>query len=459
MSGRILVVDDVATNRIVLKVKLSASQYDILQCADFAEAETCLERSTPDMIVIDQSVCDWASVAFCKFVRSDPGRASLPILILAAVCTTEVKNGLLSIGVDEVLIKPINETLLLARIRSLLRAKSATAELSLRDDTKRALGLAESKAPFVKPSLVGILSKDPKIANRWAEALIGQKGLFCSILDSQRVFSAQSTARAPDVYLIEGCRAESAVTLRLLSEIRSRPETRLASILLVVPDNDPELAAMALDLGADDLLFEGFSDQELTIRLTSQVERKRHQDRLRSDLRDGIAAAVTDPLTGLYNRRYALPHLERLAERSRRSKRQLAVMVVDVDHFKSVNDTFGHEIGDLVLQEVAERLKSNLRSVDLIARIGGEEFLVVLPDVDKDQAAAAAERLRKSVNAEPFILENRSTVVTVSIGMALSSLEESQTEPTELIRRADEALYHSKSSGRNMVSIAQAAAA
>lgn len=460
MTGRILVVDDVATNRIVLKVKLSASQYEIEQCSTFEEAEDRLATHRPELIVIDHAGEEENCIDFCKSLRADPDRTSIPILVLSSNCSTKLKTGLLLAGVEEVLAKPTNEALLLARIRSLLRARTEAAEYTMRDDAKQALGLAEAPSPFIKPSLVGIVAEDSHISRLWADALTGKKGLFCTHLDQRRIFAAHNVARVPDVFLIDGTRGDNTTVLRLLSELRSRKNTRHSSIILVASDTDPDLAAMALDLGADDLLFDGFSTHELRIRLTTQVNLKQSRDRMRSGLRDGIAAAVTDPLTGLHNRRYAMPHLGTMVEASNRSERQIAVLVIDIDHFKEINDTYGHKAGDRVLAEVAGRLKSNLRGVDLIARIGGEEFLVALPDMDEERALVAADRLCATIHDQPFAVEQgRVTPVTVSIGLAISRTGAMQSDAEDLIRRADIALYTSKASGRNMVSMHNVAAA
>ena len=160
---------------------------------------------------------------------------------------------------------------------------------------------------------------------------------------------------------------------------------------------DGDTAAMALDLGANDILAEGFPSGELAIQVRTQLRRKADAARLRASVRDGLKLAVTDPLTGLYNRRYAMSHLGRIAEQAARSGRSFTVMVADIDRFKAINDTWGHAAGDSVLVQVARILPDNLRAVDLVARIGGEEFLVVMPDTEEAEARLAAERLRRVV--------------------------------------------------------------
>jgi len=160
--------------------------------------------------------------------------------------------------------------------------------------------------------------------------------------------------------------------------------------------------------------------------------------------------AVTDALTGAYNRRYLIEHLEKEVARCLRHRRPLALLIFDVDHFKRLNDTYGHLAGDRILEELAARIRLRfLRKVDVFARYGGEEFVIVLTETDARQARAAAERLRSLVADEPFQLEGGSVEVTVSVGVA--ALDAETTGAGALLARADENLYRAKREGRNRV--------
>lgn len=266
----------------------------------------------------------------------------------------------------------------------------------------------------------------------------------------------------PDVFLIAAGPEGSSSGLHLMSELRSRSGTRHAAICILVQPGQDAAAVMALDLGANDLITAGSDPREMALRLNTQLRRKDQADRLRASMRDGLRAAVVDPLTGLYNRRYAMPHVARIAERAQQTGRAFAVMILDLDRFKSVNDTWGHAVGDAVLVDVATRLRDNLRPVDMVARIGGEEFLVVLPDTPLAQAEIAAERLRHVIAERPVSITGGPDVpVTISIGLALggeiglnrSGAPESlgQPEVQALIDRADHAMLMAKTDGRNQV--------
>jgi len=191
------------------------------------------------------------------------------------------------------------------------------------------------------------------------------------------------------------------------------------------------------------------------------LKAKQEADALRKTVETGLEAAITDPLTGLFNRRYAMPHMSRLSEQSRRSGRQFAIMVLDLDHFKDINDKHGHAAGDDILKQVAHRLQDNMRAVDLLARIGGEEFLVAIPNSDLVHARTAAERLRRLVGATPYYVgeDRREVRVTMSVGVSLSDGREATDMVDDLgsmVSAADHALYAAKSGGRNQVSLSAA---
>ncbi len=244
--------------------------------------------------------------------------------------------------------------------------------------------------------------------------------------------------------------------LRLGSLVRARPETRQAATLLVVPRGDADLAAKALEIGFNDYISSPVDPVELVARVRLQLRRKRYSDRLRETVRTSMVHAVTDPLTGLYNRRYANAHLDAILDRSRQRGDELTIMMLDLDRFKSINDRYGHAAGDMVLREFSRRLQANVRGVDLVARMGGEEFMVIMPEAGPHSAAEIAERIRSATAEPPFAVGEKGETrpVTVSIGYAVLRQRESVLE---LIKRADEALYASKNAGRNRVTLGDAA--
>ena len=460
MAGRILIADDVATNRIVLKVNLMEACYEVLQASGGVETIARARQEVPDLILLDLLMPDMDGVAVCKALKRDPLTTDIPIIIVTAKNDGESRLEALRAGADDFMTKPLDELTLLARVRSLLRARDTDAELRLRDNTHRALGFAEEPDSFDHPATIAMIAAQSETALKWKTAIGSEMHDNIAVISKETALSDREDDQTPDVYVIACDLAKPDEGLRLLSELRSRPKTRHSAILMMIPKDAREKSATALDLGANDLMIDGIDPEEMALRLKTQIRRKRQSDRLRETVRDGLRLAVIDPLTGLYNRRYAEPHLLRIAERAKETGRPFAVMVLDLDRFKLINDTYGHSAGDVVLQKVASRIKDNLRGVDMVARIGGEEFLVVMPDTQLDQARMTAQRLCRVVDETPVITPNNQTeiAVSLSIGVAMGGLRDDTQSVEQLIEFADRALYAAKSDGRNQVTFSRSAA-
>jgi two-component system, cell cycle response regulator len=455
MTGRILVVDDVATNRIVMKVKLAAACYAVLQADCGVAALRIAKAEQPDLILLDVLMPDMSGVAVCEKLKADPATADIPVILITALADQDSKMQGLQRGADDYLTKPVDEVTLLARVRSLLRAHEIQRELRLREESCAVYGFAEPAAGFVAAGKVALVAPDPATGVSWKHALEAQGTQAPQILPREQALSGHGMDKAPDVYVISADLGAYNEGLRLLSDLRSRPASRHSAAVMILPKGDAERGAVALDLGAGDILYDPFDPAELAVRIKTQLRRKRQSDRLRATVEAGLELAVTDSLTGLHNRRYALGQLARLLANPGRG---LAVMMLDLDHFKTVNDRFGHAAGDQVLATVAKRLRHELRGHDLVARLGGEEFLVALPNTDPEHALQCAERLRQAVGGRPITIPglDQPVTVTMSVGIALGQAEGDRAE--SLIERADRALYGSKSDGRNLVTVSASAA-
>jgi two-component system cell cycle response regulator len=241
--------------------------------------------------------------------------------------------------------------------------------------------------------------------------------------------------------------------LRLVTQCRANEAFRQLPILLIAEDRDLPRLAKGLDLGANDYLIRPVDRNELLARTATQVRRKRLQDRLQESYRRSLALALTDELTGLYNRRYLDAHLDELIERVHQDGISAAVLMFDIDHFKQVNDTHGHAAGDDVLKELAARTVNSVRSVDLVTRWGGEEFVVVMPETDLAIAAAVAERLRAAVAREPFTVKEGGKNLPVTISIGVTAATERGDDRDKIMKRADAALYTAKTRGRNCVTV------
>jgi two-component system cell cycle response regulator len=204
---------------------------------------------------------------------------------------------------------------------------------------------------------------------------------------------AHALLRLPDGnfdLMIVSLSLEHADGLRLCSQVRSLDRTRHLPIMIVVEPGEDARLLRGLDMGVNDYIVRPVDANELLARVRTQIKRKRYTDLLRTRLEETVEMAILDPLTALHNRRYMTSHLKTLFEESSQRGKPLSVLVLDIDYFKAVNDSYGHDAGDSVLREFAARVRRNIRGIDLACRLGGEEFVVVMPDTDLPRHISSA---------------------------------------------------------------------
>lgn len=459
MAGRILIADPTATNRIILKVSLSAARYQIVQAQTGQQALDAARNERPDLVILNAHLPDATGAELCAALKADSRTGALPVLIVTGQGNRDGRLAALRAGADDYLAKPLDEATLLARVRNLMRTRATFDELLRRVNTFDTIGFAEPKRGYARAPRVAVIAASPETGLAWQRALT--PALATQVVPLNRMQALDSTARheLPDAFVIAADLAKHGDGLRLVSELRSRSATRNAAIIVHDHANDIATLPMAFDLGANAVLSGSFDAEELAARLTALIARKIETDALRDSVSQRLDQATRDPLTGLFNRRYAEAYLARVAQDAAHSGQPFALMLLDLDRFKSVNDAYGHRIGDAVLVDTARRLAANMREVDLLARYGGEEFLVAMPETGFDAAARAAERLRRVIGDEPIRALDVGVPLTVSIGVTLCSGPNLMRALPALIDEADTALYASKHEGRNLVTFAGGAAA
>ncbi|KIN64452.1 Diguanylate cyclase response regulator [Sulfitobacter noctilucicola] len=472
MQGKILVVDAIATNRILLKVKLKKAYYDVIQAASMEEALDLVQSELPDLVICALSLPDGGATELCQKLSLGSPIGHVPVIAIGCQVGPEGRMATLEAGVHDVLRQPVDETLLMGRVRSLIRAHNATAEWQMRDDTCRALGLAEAASGFEEQGHCVLVNDDRCVLQKYATQMRPMTRAKLTLTCAAALMREVVLEKVPEVFVLILPQDHNAAMedLRLISALRANARARHTGIIVLQRNVNPELGAHALDLGADDLMTDGFDAAELALRIKSVLRRKRMGDQLRATVRTGLQAAVFDPLTGLYNRRYAMPHLDRISEHACTTGRKFAVMLGDLDHFKQINDAYGHASGDAVLVEVAHRLRQALRGTDMVSRIGGEEFLIIMPGTDLPQAQTAAVRICDDISGAPFIVPGnvQPIHVTISIGMTIGGADAGMgkdgvaNSPKEtghsLLEEADSALYAAKGRGRNQVKLSRPAA-
>jgi two-component system, cell cycle response regulator len=451
MSARILVVDDVTVNVRLLEAKLASEYFNVITAFNGEKALELAQSERPDLVLLDVMMPGMDGFEVCKRLKDDPQTAEIPVVMVTALSDVADRVRGLECGADDFLTKPVNDVALFARVRSLVRLKRMMEEWRLREEVsgrfENVLGAGERAEEDSTPARIVLWEQSDFAAERITEMLapIAKEVVRVTTPEQMPLSFDQPT----DVVILS--LAGSFDALRLVGQLRSAEASRFAPILLVAAEEELPRLAKGLDLGANDYILRPIDRNELTARVRTQTRRKRLQDRLQENYQRSLALALTDSLTGLYNRRYFTAHLEGLMTRVDETSQSAAVLMVDVDLFKRVNDTYGHAAGDAVLREVAARLGRSVRGFDLVARYGGEEFVIVMPETTQPIAAMVAERLRAAVADKAISLGDaeRSIPVTISIGVAVT-FEKGDTAES-LLARADEALYDAKSRGRNCV--------
>jgi two-component system cell cycle response regulator len=460
MNGRILIVDDIATNRILYRSRLAAAFYEPILAESGAACLEIAASHQPDLILLDLQLPDLPGNEVLRRLRADPATRDILVIVLTAATEDAVRLAALAAGADDVIGKPAADAVLLARMRNLLRAK---AGLDFPAGEALAPGFAEPVQAFERKATVAVVAGQRDSGHRLQADLADALGGQLLLLSRPQALAEATLADAgpsavPDVFILQDDGTDSTGTLRFLSELKSHTATRHSAVCVLGRSGEGDDAAIAFDLGADDVVGAEVTAAELALRTRGLIRRKQRGDQKRARIKDGLRLAMIDPLTGLHNRRYAMPQLAAIAARAAEEGRPFAVMIVDLDRFKRVNDRHGHGAGDQVLVEVSRRLTANLRADDLLARIGGEEFLVALPDAGMALARTVAERLCRSIEERPIRLASGALLtVTVSIGVAVSDGTRLNSSDA-VIEAADLALLDSKGSGRNQVTFRLSAA-
>jgi two-component system cell cycle response regulator len=450
VTSRVLVVDDVAANVRLLESRLQAEYFDVRTALSGREALDVAEKERVDLVLLDVMMPDMSGFDVCSALKKNPRNAHVPVIMITSLDNSEDRVKGLECGADDFLTKPVGHIALLTRVKSLLRLKMVTDELELRAEALESVGLSAKQmlADFAEIHGRILVIDDRENSNRAIRQAL-PKPFEVEITAEPTAGVERATAGAFDLIMISAS-LKAGDGLRLCTQIRTIDGLRQTPVVLISDAEQTQLVMRALDLGVNDYIIRPIDSNELRARVRTQLRRKLYQERLRNTVSSAVELAVTDSLTGLYNRRYLDAHLSSAVARAAAIEKPVCVLIFDIDHFKDINDTFGHDAGDDVLMDFAERLKQGVRGIDLVARYGGEEFMLVMPETDAEFARGVAERLRKDVEQTPFKARSGSRIpVTVSIGIA--EWRGASDTAEALIRRADKALYSAKTMGRNRV--------
>mgnify|MGYP000162084031 CR=1 FL=1 len=451
MSARVLVVDDILPNVKLLEAKLSSEYFDVITALNGKDALELAATKSPDIILLDIMMPGMDGFEVCERLKADPETAHIPVVMVTALTDATDRVRGLEAGADDFLSKPLNDTALMARVRSLVRLKMTIDEWRIRENTASQLGVVSGSDTQMAESFdkAKIMVVEDKVfeSDKFIETLQRDDDSVIPAVSSDQ---AMALAQEHDFDLITvSLNMADEDGLRLISNLRSNDRTRSIPILMVAMEEDMKRVAQGLEIGAHDYILRPVDRNELLARARTQVRRKRYHNRLRQNYEQSLNMALTDTLTGLFNRRYLSAHFEKILTNIARTQKPIGILMMDIDHFKQVNDTYGHQVGDEVLVEFADRIAKRLRGFDLVARMGGEEFIAILPDITPQIAMQVSERLRQSIADEPFKVSAPEGQIRCSVSIGGVIIEDPEISVDQALKLADDSLYAAKEGGRN----------
>lgn len=448
MTANVLVVDDLEPNIKLLEAKLLSEYYTVFTANSGIKGLQLLKEHKIDIILLDVMMPDMDGFETCRRIKADPETTHIPVIMVTALSDIEDRIKGLEAGADEFLTKPINDIPLFARVKSLSRMKNMIDELKLRNKTNAELGasIIEFKDNFTDSKILLINDDVIQIKNL--------SKMMSRFSPQIRTVTKASELDLPVDYVpdlvIVSCQFEEGDPLRICVMLKSKENFNHTILMMLAEEENLPMVIRGMELGVNDYFIYPVDENELLARLRTQLRRKQYQDDLRNELEQSVNLSIKDGLTGVFNRRYFDIHINQMMKKASESNRPLCLMMFDIDHFKIVNDTYGHQAGDEILRSFTNTLKNNFRVTDLIARYGGEEFAVLLCDTSIDEAMIVAERVRGNVEALEFVIPTQTVRIkkTTSIGVTKYKNHENINS---FIERADNALYEAKETGRNKI--------
>jgi two-component system, cell cycle response regulator len=447
LPRRVLVVDDSQAIRMQIREELEEGGYEVTEAKNGLEALIhAVSPSPPDLITLDIEMPKMNGFDTCRklrdaryarfFVKYDDHR--VPIVFITGNDTIEDRKKGFDMGAVDFIAKPFQKGEILAAANKILNP------------------------PLMHKGIHALVADDNIVARKIASLCLSREGI--------EVHEAEDGQQACEIMRTSGARMDIVITdlvmpnmdgMQLCRHIRQDLGRQNIPIIVLTAMSDLSEILEVFKVGASDYLVKPFAKEELLARINVHIERNKVTRELRKAIKLLKEAnekvekmSILDPLTGCYNRGYLNKQIEMEIKRSIRYGKPLSIILSDIDHFKKVNDSFGHQAGDAVLIRFAETLKSVIRSdTDWIARFGGEEFLIILPETTLSDAGNVAEKLRRAVSFEPICCEDVQISITCSFGVTGIDPVAQPTLPSfePMLKVADENLYQAKKEGRNKV--------
>jgi two-component system cell cycle response regulator len=451
---KILIVDDDLTNQKLLERMLPIDQFNVLFASDGQKGMDMVYKELPDVILLDVMMPKKDGFTVARELKKDLSVRNIPIILVTALDGSENRISGLEAGAEEFLTKPVKKVELIARIRSMLQLKEYREQLDIHkqsgalfsqaagEDMSNKLDL--DKAPHV------LLVEDNEIDRniilkalekeflRLETAKNGQEAISC--IQSGEVDLVLLDILLPDINGFEICKR-----LKTMDTAKDIP------VIVITCLDDIDSKITGVKLGADDFLIKPIDTRELNARIKVLLDKKDQLDKLRTHYEYALSSASIDSLTGLYNHGYFKKFLSLEVKRSLRQQYPVSLLMIDIDEFKLFNDTLGHVKGDDILHNLGNLIRSVIREVDLTARYGGDEFVVILPYSDRNGAVKVSNRIQNTISSDEVFKEfsRNMNELTVSIGVA--EFPSDCVDDEDMIRKADHMLYLAKQKGKNQI--------
>jgi len=431
MPGRILIAETGTNNRISLKTLLSGEYFDVICVTDPNDLLRTILKFHPDIILMSTHFGDISGYQTCKKLKLNAFSAHIPVILYATQSGNIDWTMAFGNLVDDIRVYPDDRTGLVNQLRLMYRKKveldvlknhaNVTHQFGFNDIT---VEMPSNRSRKINLAVIGAFDDATAVNLNRGIGLVQKLRPDCTpehILGKTELIVFQNAS----------------LHQKLLSDFDACPETR----------GIPKLCLL-------ECLPTSAPNDHICTRIQSIVANHRYKNDLQNLLNQRVKESCFDPLTGLYNRRHAQRYMALCFANAVKDKRNLAVMMLDIDNFKAVNDRLGHSGGDTILQDLTYLLSSNLRPIDMLARIGGEEFLLIVPDASSARAQVIAQRLLKLVAQTPFTVQNGKISQRVTISIGIAHLNPDHKDASDLIDCADQALFKAKHQGRNRAYLA-----
>jgi two-component system cell cycle response regulator len=455
-KNKILIADDSPVTLASLSRMLSDDHYHTIQAADGQEALEKAFTELPDLILLDVMMPGIDGFEAARKLKEDFRTKHVPIILVTALDDPENRQAGMEAGAEEYLAKPVRRQELLARVNSMITLKQYREQLSIRNRSQRSLIVKcdeEENAGEVEEKLpVALLVEDNEADARLIRHILEEFPLRLERVSRGKDAVQIAQSAEADLILLDILLPDMS-GFEVCQQIKNSSKGRDIPIVVITCLDDLDSKLKCIELRTDDYLVKPIVARELQARVKILLEKKRQLDKLRSHYKAAMDSAVIDWLTSLYNHGYFKKFLDLEIKKSLRQKYPISLIMIDIDNFKTYNDSYSHAVGNIILQELAQVLFKLVRVVDLVARYGGDEFAVVLPYADLQGAYRAAQRIDQAIRTHRFsnITADREPQMTVSMGLAWYPQDAVHVD--ELIHCADLRLYRAKRKGKNQISI------